>query len=203
MTDNTHVRAHERPNKGTRRIAAVGPMVTIVRNRADSRADNLAWRIKCQPDLPWPFKPEDMSPLQWWRALPPDVLHDPEQVLLLGTLERIDVLHAGEDLKAALAGDGAAAIDVAFSLMPIEEITLTVDIGMTALCRCALARNAASALVMAQVIGLTNFDHGLSIELAMSWYRHGLRYASDPRKFREAETVLLKAFHELDRSGRR
>ena len=111
------------------------------------------------------------------------------------------MLRGNDDLTAALGGDPAAAIDVAFSLMPIETFTLEVDIAMTALARCAIERNATAALVMAQIIGLTEFDHGLAIDLAASWYAHGRRYSTDPGKFSEAETVLLAAILERRHGG--
>ena len=157
--------------------------------------------MKRPPGRPWPFKAADISPLQWWRTLPSDGFRDAEQMLLLMTVERIGVLHGDDDLTAALAGDAAAAIGVAFSLMPIEETTLTVDIAMTSLCHCALARNAAAALVMAQVIGLTDLDHGLATELAASWSTHGQCHSSDPRKFSQAGALLLTAFQERHRDG--
>jgi hypothetical protein len=56
--------------------------------------------------------------------LPSDALGDAERLLLLATLEQIDVLHADDDFTAALESDAAAAIGVAFSLMPIKEMTL-------------------------------------------------------------------------------
>lgn len=138
------------------------------------------WPTKRGLDSPWPFKADDVSPLEWWRTLPSHTLGPSEHALLLATLKSINVLHAGSDLKSALAGDPMAAVDVAFSLMPVKELTLTVDIAMTALCHLSLAPNATVALVMAQVTGLTDFDHGLSIDLALSW---------------------LRAFEERDRSG--
>jgi hypothetical protein len=168
---------------------------------ANGSVDNPAWRIKRPKNRPWPFKAADISPLQWWRTLPSDAFRDAEQILLLTTVERISVLHGGDVLRAALAGDAAAAIGAAFSLMPIEAATLTVDIAMTALCRCALEHNAAAALVLAQVIGLTSLDHELATELAASWYTHGLCHSSNPRKFSKAETVLLTAFRERHRDG--
>jgi hypothetical protein len=203
MTDETNGSERKLRHEGPRRVGAVGSQLPIDRGSigASASIDNPAWRIKRPPDRPWPFKAADVSPLHWWRTLPSDVFGDAEQILLLTTAGRIGVLHGGDDLTAALAGDDAAAIGVAFSLMPIEETTLTVDIAMTALCRCALARNAAAALVMAQVIGLISLDHGLATELAASWYTHGLRHASNPRKFSQAETVLLTAFRHRHRDG--
>lgn len=168
---------------------------------ANASIDNPAWRIKRPPDRPWPLEAEDASPLQWWRTLPSDAFFEAEQDLLLRTLERIGVLHDGDDLAAALAGDVAAAIDVAFALMPIKVITLTIDIAMSTLMRCALAPNATAALVLAQVIGLTDLDHGLATELAASWYTHGLRHSSNPRQFSQAEAVLLTAFRQRHHSG--
>lgn len=125
-----------------------------------------------------------------------------ERSLLLSTLRQISVLHADDGVAAALGGDPAAAIGVALSLMPIEEINLPADIVMTALLRCALYRNAAAALVLAQVLGLSDLDHPFATELSASWYTHGLRHSTDPRKFSEAEATLLAAFRERDETGR-
>jgi hypothetical protein len=58
---------------------------------------------------PWPFNREDASPLAWWRTLPSEALRDTERLLLLATLEQIDVLHGGDDFTAALEGDPSAA----------------------------------------------------------------------------------------------
>jgi hypothetical protein len=149
----------------------------------------------------WPFKAEDSSPLAWWRTLPSDAFGDTERLPLLATLEQIDVLHGGDDFAAALEGDVSAAIGVAFSLMPIEEMTLKADIAMTALLRCALERNAAAALVLAQVLGLTDLGHSYATELAASWLAYGRRCSDNPRKFSRAETVLLTAFREHHRDG--
>jgi len=189
-------------HRGSRRAGAGSPPhITQRPIAARDGIDNAAWRIKRPPDQPWPLKAEQASPLQWWRTLPSDAFRDAEQLLLLATLERIRVLRGGRDLAMALDGNPAAAIDVAFSLMPIEKFTLEVDIAMTALVRCALERNAAAALVLAQIVGLTEFEHGLATELAASWYVHGHYHSTDPHKFKQAETVLLAAFRERHREG--
>jgi hypothetical protein len=150
---------------------------------------------------PWPLRATDITPVQWWRTLPADAFREAEQILLRTTIERIAVLHGDADLAASLSGDAAAAIDIAFTLMPITEITLTIDIAMTALCRCALTPNSSAALVMAQIVGLTDLDHGLSFALAASWNAYGRHHASDRPKFREAEAVLLAALREHRRNG--
>jgi hypothetical protein len=150
---------------------------------------------------PWPLKADDTSPLAWWRTLPSEAFHDAERLLLETTLEQIGVLHGGDDFAAALVGDSAAAIAVAFSMMPIEEITLMADIAMTALLRCALERNAAAALVLAQVLGLTDIGQSSGTEFAASWLAYGRRCSDNPRKFSKAETVLLTAFREHHRNG--
>jgi hypothetical protein len=166
-----------------------------------ARIDNSAWRIERPAECPWPLEAAYASPLAWWRTLPSDAFRDAERLLLLATLDQISLLDGGDDFTAALQGDAAAAIEVAFSLMPIEEVTLKADIAMTALLRCALERNAAAALVLAQVLGLTELGHPFATELAASWLTHGLRHSSDPRKFSEAGIVLLAAFRNHDRNG--
>lgn len=160
--------------------------------------DNPAWR---QRPSPWPFNPSDTSPLEWWRTLPSDAFHDAECLLLEATLEQVDVLHGGADFAAALEGNSSAAIAVAFSVMPVEAFTLKTDIAMTALLRSALGRNAAAALVLAQVLGLTDLGHAFAKELATSWLTFGRHYSANRPKFRKAETLLLTAFQEHHRHG--
>lgn len=199
MTDDTkkvpeRKLRHGRPHHGG---TAGFPLQPAQQPTAATNIDKTAWGMKRSSYLHWPLKAEETSSLQWWRTLPSDAFRDAERLLLLATLERVRVLRSNDDLTAALGGDPAAAIDVAFSLMPIETFTLEVDIAMTALARCALERHAAASLVMAQIIGLTEFDHGLGMEVAASWYAHGRRCSTDPGKFSDAGTVLLAAI--LDR----
>jgi hypothetical protein len=147
----------------------------------------------------WPFKAENSSPLAWWRRLPPDAFRDAERLLLSTNLRGIRVLHGGDDLAAAMRGDAAAAIGAALDLMPIEEITLQVDITLTALMRSALDGDAASALVMAQIVGLTDLGHALTTELAAAWLTFGRQHSSEPHKFSEAQLALLTAFEERNK----
>src|SRR5689334_21018412 len=85
----------------------------------------------------WPLKAEDGSPLAWWRMLPAETFGKAECLQLRATLEQINVLHGDADFAAALRGNATAAIDVAFTVAPIEEVSLTSDIAMTALLSCA------------------------------------------------------------------
>lgn len=196
MTEETNVPERKLRHDSAQELATV--MESIA---ASAPLNNRVWYLNRPPSRPWPLKAEDVSPLAWWRTLPSDIYRDAEQLVLRTVVKHIGVLHGGSDLRAALAGDAAAAIDVAFTLMPIEKTTLAVDIAMTALFRCALAPNASAALVMAQVLGLTDLDHGLATELAASWYCYGLRHSTDPRKFSEAEGVLLKSFMDRHHRG--
>jgi hypothetical protein len=168
---------------------------------SDKDVMTAALSVPASNACPWPFKAEDNSPLAWWRTLPPEAFGDTERRLLQETLEQIDVLHGGDDFAAALAGNPSAAIDVAFSLMPIQEVTLTADIAMTALLRCALGRNATTALVLAQVLGLTDLGHSHATEFAASWLTYGRHYSENPHKFGDAEIVLFAAFRERPRNG--
>jgi hypothetical protein len=160
---------------------------------------NPAWHVDRLS--PWPFKAGDTSPLAWWRTLPSDSFRDAERLLLLATLDGIAVLGGGAEFAAALEGDAAAAMSVTCALMPITEITLKTDIAVTALLRCALEADAAAALVLAQLLGLTDLGHAFGTELAASWYTYGLRHSANPRKFSEAGTILLAAFRERERDG--
>jgi hypothetical protein len=83
--------------------------------------------------------------LTWWRTLPSETFGEAERLQLRATLEQINVLHRDADFAAALKGEPSAAIDIALTVVPIEEISLTSDIAMTALLRCALAQCSSGA----------------------------------------------------------
>ena len=205
MTDATKVPGrksrHRKTNRtGSDRLEAALRAASVPEGMS---VDDPAWRIERPAGSPWPFKARDISPLSWWRTLPSDSFRDAERLLVLATLDGIAVLGGGAEFAAALKGDPAAAMSVTCSLMPIAEMTLQTDIAMTALLRCALSGNAASALVLAQIIGFTDLGHVLSTELAASWYRFGLRHSANPRKLAEVGTILFTAFceRERDRGG--
>jgi hypothetical protein len=142
---------------------------------------------------PWPFAPSDSTPVTWWRRLPAQAFRDQERAQIGEMLRHVDVLRGGDELRAAMNGDAAAAIATALSMMPIENIDLHTDITMTSLLRCALNGDAAAALVLAQIVGLTDVDHSLTRELSVSWIAWGFRHSTDPKKFGEAGAVVLSA----------
>ena len=202
MTDAKKAPARKPRRQRTGEAAPSGLSATL---QAASAADDA---VVDKPVLPvarpvtsWPFRARDTSPLAWWRTLPPDAFRDAERLLLLATLDGICVLNGGAGFAAAISGDATAAIGVAFSMMPITELTLPVGIAMTALLRCALERDAATALVLAQIIGLTELEHTFGATLAASWYTHALHHSADPRKLGQAEAVLLAAVRECNLSG--
>jgi hypothetical protein len=123
-----------------------------------------------------------------------------EQLLLLATLERIRVLRGSDDLTGAGWRRGCGH-RYGVLLDADRDVHAGGRYSMTTLARCAIERNVVAALVMAQIIGLTKFDHGLAMDLAASWYAHGRRYSTDPDKFSEAETVLRAAILEPRRGG--
>ncbi|MBB4427604.1 hypothetical protein GGD66_006187 [Bradyrhizobium sp. CIR48] len=117
----------------------------------------------------WPLAAQDLTPLAWWRTLPSNLLRDAEHQLIIDTLDTIYVMDRREEFAAALYGDAAAAIGLALSLLPIHEVTLTVDIAMTALLRCALAGDATATLVVAHLLRSIELDHPFITKLSTSW----------------------------------
>ena len=148
-------------------------------------------------DRAWPFNPDDTSPLAWWRTLPPDRLRDAQTLLLNTTLDSIGVMRGGDILIAALRGEVAAAVAVASAMMPIEEVTLEVDLAMTAVLRGALAGDGPAALLLAHVLGHADIGHPFATELSASWLPHQLRH-SDQGRFPKQAARRLAAMRERD-----
>ncbi|MBR0781854.1 hypothetical protein [Bradyrhizobium iriomotense] len=128
-----------------------------------------AWKISRPATSRWPFTAQDISPLAWWRTLPSNLLRDAEHLLVIDTLDTICVMDRHDEVATALRGDPAVAVGVALSLLPIHEVTLTVDIAMTALLRCALGGDATAAIVVANLLHRIELDHPFATELSASW----------------------------------
>ncbi|ACE99688.1 hypothetical protein Rpal_1148 [Rhodopseudomonas palustris TIE-1] len=129
----------------------------------------------------WPFNAGNTSPLSWWRTMPAQCLHEAERVLLRDTLSKIAVL-GGCEWVGAMRGDPAASIAVAVEVMPIANITLQVDLALSAVLLNALDGNAAAVLMLSHVLRHTPLDHPFGKELAVSWMVSNLRGAIKTRK---------------------
>jgi hypothetical protein len=123
-----------------------------------------------------PFSPGDVSPLAWWRTLTADNLGDAQHLLLRATLENICVIK-GHKWLAGLHGDAAASIALALGSLPITELTLEVDLAMSALTVSSLGGNAGSVVVLSHILRLAPLDHPFAGELSVSWLVLNLRRA--------------------------
>lgn len=117
---------------------------------------------------PWPFNLGDVTPLEWWRTMPADHLGDVQRLYLRATVEKVCVMKDHQWLSA-LRGDAAASIAIALGAMPIDQVTLRVDLAMSALALCALEGNAGAALVLAHILRRTELGHPFGKDLSASW----------------------------------
>ena len=142
----------------------------------------------------WPYCAEDGHPIGWWRMLPPRLLGETERVLVNSALQRLAIIGGGAEVAAALQGDAAAATSVALSLVPLREVTLQVDLAMTALLSCALNGDAAAVLVLAHILGRAQWGDPDAEELGLAWLDRHIARPMDPKKFAVSEAALAAAF---------
>jgi hypothetical protein len=130
----------------------------------------------------WPFNPQDVSPIEWWRSMPADCLGDAQHLQLRTTLDKICVMN-GREWLAAMYGDAAASIAIAFEMSPITVISLELDLAMTVLLLRALGGNAAATLVLSHLLCNAPLDHPFAKELSVSWLVLNLHRAfSKPKR---------------------
>ncbi|MGO3933699.1 hypothetical protein NP284_35955 [Rhodopseudomonas pseudopalustris] len=108
-------------------------------------------------------------------------LHEGERVVLREALSKIAVL-GGCEWVGAMRGDPAASIAIALEVLPIANITLQVDLALSAVLLNALDGNAAAALMLSHLLRQTKLDHPFGKELAVSWLVSNLRDALKTRK---------------------
>lgn len=129
----------------------------------------------------WPFSLQDVTPLEWWRTMPADHLGDAQHQILAGTLEKVCLMQDRQWLSA-MYDNAATAIAVVIKTTPIHQITLEVDLAMTALLFHALDGSAGAALVLAHNLRRMPLDHPFGEELSASWLALNLRYALPARR---------------------
>lgn len=139
----------------------------------------------------WPFNPDDVSPLQWWRTLPADHLGDAQHLLLRATLESISGNKRHEWITG-LHNDAPISVAIALGALPITEITSELDLAMSALAVTALGGNAGAALVLSHILRLAPLDHPFARELSASWLVLNLRRALEARMAAKANAIARR-----------
>lgn len=122
---------------------------------------------------PWPFSLGDVTPLEWWRTMPADHLGAAQRLHLRDTMEKISVMKDHYWLSA-LRGDAPASIAIAIGAMPIDRVTVEVDLAMSALALCALEGSTGAALVLSHILKRTALEHPFGKDLSASWLAFNL-----------------------------
>jgi hypothetical protein len=126
-------------------------------------------------------------PLSLWRTLRAAEFEAPSLVAIRSLLAKT-VLFGQPKWPAAVAGDTAAAIAVAASFMPIDNVTFQVDLAMTALIRCAVEGDLAAAIVVANILRHLPGCSPSHRQIATSWFVSNLLVASRGTRQCKSET---------------
>lgn len=139
----------------------------------------------------WPFSPDDVLPLQWWRTMPADQLGDAQHLLLRTTLQNIATF-TGRQWLAGLHDNAAACIKIALRAHRISKIALEVDLAMSFLMASALGGNAGSALVLSHILRRVPIDRGFAKKLSVSWLELNLRRALEAKATKEGQALKTR-----------
>jgi hypothetical protein len=112
--------------------------------------------------------------------MPADHLGDAQHLLLRATLEDASAIK-GHEWLAGLRDNAALCVAAALGALPITEISLKIDLAMSALTVSALSGNAGSVLVLSHILRLVPLDHPFAKELSVSWLALNLRRALEAK----------------------
>ena len=115
------------------------------------------------------FLASAIYPLSLWRTLRANEFEASDLAAIEGLLANT-VLLGQPKWRGAVAGDVPSAVAVAVSFMPVDEITVQVDIAMTALIRCAAEGDFAAAIVAANILRNLPGAMRLHRRIATSWF---------------------------------
>lgn len=79
------------------------------------------------------------------------------------------VIFGREDWNAAVKGDIEAALRLVIGFMPVAEITVQIDLAMTAMLRLALRGNSEAAAALSLVVRHLPGRFALHLEISKSW----------------------------------
>ncbi|MCF2521664.1 hypothetical protein [Bradyrhizobium sp. G127] len=180
-------------NSTSKTTAATSNVSTNRGAREDNEQNQIAGDYSWQHSS-WPFSPDDVLPLQWWRTMPADQLGDAQHLLLRTTLQNIATF-TGRQWLACLHEDAAACIKIALRALgarPITEIALEVDLAMSFLMASALGGNAGSALVLSHILRRVPINRGFAKKLSVSWLELNLRRALEAKATKEGQALKTR-----------
>jgi hypothetical protein len=119
------------------------------------------------------FLASGIYPLSLWRTLRAQQFEPSDLAAIRGVLANT-VLFGQPKWRGAVAGDVPCAVAVAVSFMPVNRITVQVDIAMTALIRCAAEGDFAAAIVAGNILRNLPGDLRLHRRIATSWFASNL-----------------------------
>jgi hypothetical protein len=108
------------------------------------------------------------EPKAKWRTLRSEQFVDADVHAIDELLDRT-VIFGREDWRAAVDGDPAAAIRLVITFMPVREITIQIDLAMTALLRLAVGGDAAAAAALSFVLRNLPGRSALHRDISNSW----------------------------------
>jgi hypothetical protein len=106
--------------------------------------------------------------LSLWRTLRADQYERSDLAAIDDLLRRTAIL-GRFDWREAVEGDAAAAIRLAISFLPIDEVTSQVDLAMTALTRHAIGGDAAAAAAVSFILRNLPGRYALHQDISTSW----------------------------------
>ena len=127
-------------------------------------------------------------PLSLWRTLRAVQFEATDLTAIRLLLAKL-VLFDRPKWRDAIAGDAAAAIAVAVSFLPIDNVTHQVDLAMTALIRCAIEGDLAAAIVVANILRRLPGSAPSHRQIATSWFVSNLAVASKKPPQCKSETL--------------
>jgi hypothetical protein len=138
-------------------------------------------------DVGHAFFASEIYPLSLWRTLRAEEFEAPDLAAIRRLLAKT-VLFGQPKWPGAVAGDAAAAIAVAASFLPINNVTFQVDLAMTALISCAVEGDLASAIVVANILRHLPGSAPSHRQIATSWFVSNLAIASRRTRRCKSET---------------
>jgi hypothetical protein len=103
---------------------------------------------------------------------------------------------------AATRGDGPAAVAVAVSFIPVDKITLSFDLAMTALVACAIEGDAGAQIIVANILFHLRGAAAGHQQIATSWFTSNPAAAgvSGKRRGETAEVPLTNGLKRIEPS---
>jgi hypothetical protein len=186
-----------------REVMSMGKQNDNTTGRVPTRRTTLGDTAHSSRQRPGDTAESSFDPWSSWRTRRAEQFDAAEENTIRHLLAKTALLDKPK-WRDAVGGDVAAAISIAVSFLPIDKLTVQIDIAMTALVNHAIEGDNAAAIVLSNILRNLPGSRPLHRRIATSWFVSNLATLTAVTHKLKSDTVVpATAVYRVERPARK